>query len=298
MNDCKKARDSLLNQLYCIQMHKLYTSITILIWLLSCNAISAQLSHSCEKPLLVCAMDTLYLNSQMINAEIDEIDISICGAKNLSSAKIYKVPHWLKYNFDSDGDFKFTLYPTSMKTDLDFFVFYSTGDCNSLTNIRCMLSGSDDNPRCMGTTGLRESSMDTYEYTGCDYYDDNYLAPISVKAGDILYVVIYNISNDGSEYRVIHDGTASLACNTSIKSHVTAEIYPNPSSGKLKISSYNLLSKKVGIEIYDSAGKNQMRQTVEIDQIIDISHLPSGVLFINIHEDGQLIKSQKFLNIK
>ena len=49
-----------------------------------------------------------------------------------------------------------------------------------------MHSGSDDNPRCMDTTGLKDQSMDTYEYAGCEYFDDNYVASVDASAGDIL----------------------------------------------------------------------------------------------------------------
>lgn len=99
---------------------------------------------------------------------------------------MYKVASWLRYEFDSAEDFRFTIYPKSMYTDLDYFVFKRNGNCSTLTNIRYKPSGSDDNPRWMDTTDLKDQSMDTYEYAGCEYFDHNYVAPVDVSAGDIL----------------------------------------------------------------------------------------------------------------
>ena len=277
-------------------MPKYVLYVTALLWTVGNQSI-AQLPSSCENPIQVCELATIPLTSHKITTEINDIVDEVCGLDNLSISTLYEGANWLRYEFASAGDFRFTLYPNSMHTDLDFYVFSSKGDCNSLTNIRCMLSGSDDNPRCMGTTGLSDTSTDTYEYSGCDYFDDNYVAPVILNAGDILYVAIYNFSKNDTEYRIVHKGTATLTCNTETP-QTRAEIYPNPSAGKLKIIGDQLQSQKIGLEIYDNAGKILLRQSIKIDKIIDISHLPSGVYIIKIHDDGQLINSQRILNIK
>ena len=271
--------------------------ITFILWILTIHSILAQLPSSCENPLQVCELDTIHLTSHILTTEINGIVNEVCGLEDLAISTMYEGANWLRYEFISSGDFKFTLIPNSMNIDLDFFVFKSTGDCSTLTNIRCMLSGSDENPRCMGTTGLSDRSMDTYEYAGCDYSDDNYVAPVDVSAGDILYVAIYNFGKDDTNYQIVHHGSAQLTCDTSL-SQVRAEIYPNPSAGKLKIIGHNIKSNKVRLEIYDSAGKIHLRQSLALNEIIDISHLPNGVFITNIHSDGQLISSQRIIKIK
>ncbi len=272
--------------------------ITIsLVWFLMIHSTLSQLPSSCENPLQVCELDTIHLTSHLVTTEINDIVNEVCGIEDMAISSMYKGANWLRYKFVSAGDFRFTLYPNSMHTDLDFYVFSSKGDCNSLTNIRCMLSGSSDNPRCMGTTGLSDVSMDTYEYAGCDYFDDNYVASINVSPGDILYLAIYNFSENDTDYRIVHDGSARLTCDTN-SPRASAKIYPNPSAGKLKITGYNLQSSSVGIEIYGNNGQVHLRRSVNLDEIIDISELPSGVFILKIHQDGQLIKSQRIINVK
>ena len=66
------------------------------------------------------------------------------------------------------------------------------------------------------------------------------------------------------------------------------EIYPNPTSGKLRITNYELRIEK--IEIFDVLGRKVFEQSYglknEID--IDISHLQSGIYFLKVN--GQMIK--------
>lgn len=272
----------------------LYIAIFCWIGITTCYG---QLPSSCENPIHVCTLDTTYLTSHRITTEINDIVNEVCGIDDMAISSLYEGANWLRYDFASSGDFLFTLYPTSMRTDLDFYVFTSKGDCSTLSNIRCMLSGSNELSRCRGTTGLSRESMDTYEYAGCDFFDDNYVASVDVNKGDILYVAIYNFSKDDTDYKIIHGGTANFNCEEK-QAEAIAEIYPNPSAGKLKLSTKNFNSALVGLEIYDSKGKNHLRQSVPVDDIIDISFLPSGVFIIKIHEDGNLITSQRIINIK
>lgn len=271
--------------------------LAIILWSLTLHTTLAQLPSSCETPLQVCQLDTIHLTSHTVTTDINDIVNEVCGMQDMAISTMYTGANWLRYDFATDGDFLFTLYPSAMATDLDFYVFRSNGDCNALTNIRCMLSGSDDTARCMGTTGLSHDAYDTYEYAGCDYFDDNYVAPVAVRTGDILYVAIYNYSKDDMDYRIVHRGTATLTCDTT-QPQARVEIYPNPSAGKLKIISQNINSNTIGVEIYDSAGKNRLRQSISLDEMIDISNLPSGVYIIKLHQDGNLIASQRIINIK
>lgn len=274
-----------------------FLTIGLFISFIISPGVNAQLPSSCENPIRVCEFDTTYLKSHRITTQINDIVNEVCGVEDMAISGLYEGSNWLRYEFASQGDFLFTLYPTSMRTDLDFYVFSSDGDCNSLRSIRCMLTGSNEQSRCMGTTGLSRESMDTYEYAGCDFFDDNYVASIDVNRGDVLYVAIYNFSKDDTDYKIIHNGTARFACED-LDTQVSAVIYPNPSAGKLKITAKNVESGIVGLEIYDDNGKNHLRQSIPVDEMIDISYLPSGVYIIKIHDGGNLIRSQRIINIK
>jgi len=278
-------------------MIKHILNIVTLTWFFGFQLCVAQLPSSCEDPLNVCELDTIHLKSHRITTEINDIVNMVCGIEDMAVSTMYQGANWLRYEFATAGEFLFTLYPSSMHTDLDFYLFKSNGDCNSLSNIRCMLSGSLDIPRCMGTTGLREESMDTYEYAGCDYFDDNYVSSVYVQPGDVLYLAIYNFSKDDTDYRIVNRGTASLTCNPNlVKARV--EVYPNPTAGKLRIFTQNIDSPEFGLEIFDQNGKNHLRQSIDPKEEIDINFLPSGVYIIRLHNDGELLCSKKIINIK
>jgi len=268
----------------------------ILISCLSSNLVRSQYPISCESAITICEYDTTFLSSHRQATDINNIIPQVCGV-DMYIDDLYRGTNWLRYEFASTGEFLFTIYPISMNTDIDFLVFTSEDDCSSLTNVRCMYSGSHSVNRCMGTTGLAKDADDIYEYAGCDFFDDNYLAPLHVDKGDVVYVAIFNSDDDGTDYHIVSRGSATLLCSDE-PPLVTAKIYPNPTAGLLQINAHNINSDEVGLEIYDSDGKVHLRQSVEVNSTIDISELPSGVFIIKLHNDGDLIMSQRIINIK
>jgi len=72
------------------------------------------------------------------------------------------------------------------------------------------------------------------------------------------------------------------------------EIYPNPTSGKLKINS-KIIYQEMNISIFTITGKNILRNKDQTE--IDISHLPIGTYFVLINIDGN-IKAEKILKIE
>ncbi|MDR2979052.1 MAG: choice-of-anchor J domain-containing protein [Bacteroidales bacterium] len=61
------------------------------------------------------------------------------------------------------------------------------------------------------------------------------------------------------------------------------EVYPNPTTGELKIKSYEL--KIEGIRIFDMYGKELHLLSLDSDLSIDLSHLSAGVYFLKIATD-------------
>jgi len=69
----------------------------------------------------------------------------------------------------------------------------------------------------------------------------------------------------------------------------TIKIYPNPTSGMLKIESSGLRVENV--IIYDVFGKIQKIENWKTEKAIDISHLPTGVYFVKIStEAGEVVR--------
>jgi hypothetical protein len=67
------------------------------------------------------------------------------------------------------------------------------------------------------------------------------------------------------------------------------QIYPNPTTGQLRISNYELRDDTV-IELFDVVGKCYVSR-VTCNEIIDISHLANGMYFLKI--DGKVFKVVK-----
>jgi len=61
---------------------------------------------------------------------------------------------------------------------------------------------------------------------------------------------------------------------------ITINVYPNPTTGKLRIESGELRIEN--IVIYDVFGKIQRIESWKTESAIDISHLPVGVYFVKI----------------
>ena len=69
------------------------------------------------------------------------------------------------------------------------------------------------------------------------------------------------------------------------------EIYPNPTSGELRINSNEL--QVTGIEVFDIYGRNLTPHTAYLtpNTVLDISHLNSGIYFVKVFtEQGVVVK--------
>jgi len=82
---------------------------------------------------------------------------------------------------------------------------------------------------------------------------------------------------------------------TDIKSpeNINLKIYPNPTTGELKIENGELKIKS--IEVFDINGRKQKaesrRQKGQGKTVIDMSHLPTGMYLLHIDtEQGEVIK--------
>jgi len=75
---------------------------------------------------------------------------------------------------------------------------------------------------------------------------------------------------------------------TDITETSAVNIYPNPTSGQLRITNYKLQIE--GIEIFDIIGRKQKTEVRKQDEI-DISHLRSGIYFVRVlTEKGAITK--------
>ncbi len=126
---------------------------------------------------------------------------------------------WYKWKVKEAGTLSFTLTPFGVDQDLDFAVYRlprGENDCSIKELVRCMASGNTQgnsaaqNAPCNGPTGLSLTSRDQQEEAGCSPGDDNFVAALDMKVGEVYALVINNFSNDGKGFSIQFGGTGTF----------------------------------------------------------------------------------------
>jgi len=253
-------------------------------------SLTGQNPSNCLDALEVCDGNDLLISMQDLNSQPTGSIIDFCGNSSIPLFSVDSNVIWIKYSFSTTGDFVFDIIPDSFGVDIDFIVFKSEfNNCDSLEGIRCMSAGDfDPNSVCMGPTGLSFNATDTIENAGCSQGQDNYLAPLEIVAGDVIYLLIRIFDSSVHEYRIEHGGSAEISCdlvsNREIQIDKNITLFPNPVKDYLKIewNSNSITTKEVSIFTVNG-------QKIYSDQIIsgkevDTSHLINGVYLVQIND--------------
>jgi hypothetical protein len=107
----------------------------------------------------------------------------------------------------------------------------------------------------------------------------------------IIKYTFYNDNNASDATSVIFKfDSGNVGIEDNITEAVNLKVYPNPTTGQLKIDNGQLTIKN--IEIFDIVGKRLSRFTFHSSHIeIDISHLAAGIYFLKV--DGKMFKVVK-----
>lgn len=177
---------------------------------------------------------------------------------------------WYTFEIIRDGKFWFTIKPRS-QVDIDFIVFKKVDDlkCYTKQSVRCSYAGGGD---CNGNLGLSPDETDDFEGGGCGDTQNNFLAALDCKAGDVYYLVInlYNTS-DQLTFDMDFCGDALLSCDTDstacipLKADAAIDagqvtVMPNPSNG-----SFNILVPSYfagSIEMVNTQGRIEKKVSV------------------------------------
>ena len=145
------------------------------------------------------------------------------------------------------------------------------------------------------TTNAQGNPIDQYNNMSLDpIFVQNQQPELSsnspcINAGDISFS-----SNIGFNYIYSCTSTTPLSIFNPINNNYTANIYPNPTSGKFKIES-NSPGKKI-IQIFEISGKQILNIEVFGNTEIDLSSFDNGVYFVTIEENSFKINRKIILS--
>lgn len=123
---------------------------------------------------------------------------------------------WFKWTCNQAGSLTFALTPNNASDDLDFVLYElpnGINDCSGKIILRCMAAGESvqNYPTpCHGPTGLRFSSNDVTESSGCALGQDNWLSAANLVAGRSYALVVNNFTATGNGFQMDFGGTATF----------------------------------------------------------------------------------------
>ena len=162
-----------------------------------------QTPSDCTNSILVCGDVNFGLEPDGVGFD----EFSLPGNTRPSCYTFDLNTIWLKFTFETDGEFIFDLIPLNGTDDYDFAIYGPASNCDELgAPIRC----SSTNPQAAGVsanTGLNFDETDVTEGPGED--GNGYLQFIDVLAGETYYLLIDRPHGSG-KFDIAYTGTAGL----------------------------------------------------------------------------------------
>jgi len=184
--------------------------------------------------------------------------------------------------------------------------FYLTG-CTQLKQIHCAgnqlteldLTGLDSIKNVNGpwqSVSLTLSENETGEYTHSILLNNptfensaiSYSEGILKSTDNTVGSTSFTVQTIGGNFQLSGTMFFSYTNGINIPKKIELKVYPNPTTGELKIENGELTIKN--IEVFDVTGRRQKVENRK-DNVFDISHLSTGVYFVKIFtEAGQTTK--------
>ncbi len=125
---------------------------------------------------------------------------------------------------------------------------------------------------------------------------------IDTYGADFVRIAFVNISGSGNNLYLDNinvTGSNTIVSNQEINSLSEFNISPNPSTGYLDLSIEFEKQNNYQIRIFDAVGKMVHQQggsNIQLNERIDLSHLPNGIYFINLMVADQMITKKLILS--
>ena len=291
---------------------KIRNAVMLVICVLgSIISISAQINSDCINPSPICEKKSYHYSKLSGIGDIqDKVDGYQCtpnGFREVNSK-------WLKFRIAESGTLVFTIDPDNPYHDIDFILFQTNDfDCQSLEEVRCMASGQSFNETdskketCLGSTGIKMSSNDEFEASGCKYNDDNYLKFLQAKKGETYLLFINDYHVNGS-LSISFDGTAKLDPMNDCREEENQDlqivnVFPSPAKELINVEvNFNTQSDEImHITIMDLNSRRIKSKSISSEESsnriqMDIDDLTSGSYLMRVTQ-GDKIAVKQFVKI-
>ncbi|MES2836035.1 MAG: OmpA family protein [Bacteroidota bacterium] len=220
---------------------------TLLFLLFSLNLFAQQkkldtVFSDCDNARIINVLGKAKVNKTIAPQNAGKInEISIAKQKTIFSFDKEHHTAWYKLNILTSGDLSFELTPLKANDDYDFMLFKSVLNfCDSLHKnninpIRACLSRNKK--EFFGKTGLSYNAKENLIKQGVG---DAYSKTISVKKGEIYYLVLDNVHDHGGgheiEFKISQITTITGTVNDESNKGVEAEISLTNSKGEVELT--------------------------------------------------------------
>lgn len=258
-----------------------------------CNINSYVESGDCINASPICALGNYHFDFEKDKNEIQE-DLFL---KDNALEETHSV--WLKLEAEVEGDLEFVIAPDDLQDDIDFVIYVENENqiCDLTHSVRVMTSGEiigHNRPLCLGTTGLKSGSEDSFEAEGCRKYSDNFLKPLTLKKGK-SYRLLVNNFDASNGFNISFSSSNGLKLKDSCNAEVAEpfiHVYPNPAEDFIHlalnlesntsqsiIEVYNILGQFVLEQVFPSKGTSEL----------NISSLSAGQYILRTSNSGQIV---------
>lgn len=194
----------------------------------------------------------------------------------------------LAYGYAKTGDFNASLLQSTGKDFTEFFKDWIYGQGYPTYNIRWNTSANN----------IVFNVAQTQSHSSVSFFEMPLPIKVTGTGGQTAYFVLNNTANNQNfsfpvsfpvasvqfnyEYQILEKNSQvlkdiSLAVNESLKSEL--KIYPNPVKSDLNVSG---ISSKQEFQIFSADGKKLMSGILNLNDKVDVGHLPKGVYLIKI----------------
>ncbi|MEO6301913.1 MAG: T9SS type A sorting domain-containing protein [Bacteroidia bacterium] len=195
----------------------------------------------------------------------------------------------------------------------NFQTYYTDFDVVKLKNKNFMLVGNPDNYvfksafPSYGKFGIVVTDSTTTGYSPC--YQNNGIGAstqtLTTTSFSSTLISAGTLSSTQATIGLLSfsDSTGCMAIPTGIAENQleNTSVYPNPTEGKLIISSEALKGKQVVFKLYNVTGKMVLSKEFSFEkneEIIDLTKYEASVYFYNLHCENKTVKSGKIIIAK